>query len=76
MMPLKKYMADTYMTAEELLDVLADKVADADILKGSVMYIDNFTGFTPSQYGLLRKLLKLCEKVVIGLTIDVKGFGG
>lgn len=68
----KKYMADTYMTAEELLDVLADKVADADILKGSVMYIDNFTGFTPSQYGLLRKLLKLCEKVVIGLTIDVK----
>lgn len=68
----KKYMADTYMTAEELLDVLADKVGEADILKGSVMYIDNFTGFTPSQYVLLEKLLKLCEKIVIGLTIDVK----
>ena len=68
----KKYMADTYMTAEELLDVLAEKVADAQILKDSIMYIDNFTGFTPSQYVLLGKLLKLCEKIVVGLTIDVK----
>lgn len=68
----KAYMADTYMTAEELLDVLADKVSDAGILKGSIMYIENFTGFTPSQYSLLKELLKICEKIVIGLTIDVK----
>ena len=32
-------MADTYMTAEELLDVLAEKVADAQILKDSIMSV-------------------------------------
>ncbi|MDD3221367.1 MAG: hypothetical protein EOM34_03270 [Clostridia bacterium] len=68
----KEYMADTYMTSEELLDVLADRVDDARILRDSVMYIENFTGFTPAQYNLLKRLLKICERVVVGLTIDVK----
>ena len=35
-------MSDTYMTSEELLEVLARKVPDSGILKDSVMYIDNF----------------------------------
>ena len=49
----KKYMADTYMTAEELLDVLAEKVADAQILKDSIMYIDLslIHIFFPQPYG-------------------------
>ena len=67
----KDYMADTYMTAEELLDVLADKIPGAPMMKGSVVYIENFTGFTPSQYRLLEELLKMCERVVIGLSIDI-----
>lgn len=68
----KEYMADTYMTSEELLDVLANKISSSDTLKGSIIYIDNFTGFTPSQYRLLEELLKLCKKIVIGLSIDVQ----
>ena len=67
----KKYMSDTYMTAEEILDVLAERAGDAEILKGSIMYIENFTGFTPAQYKLLSRLLMICKKIVIGLTIDV-----
>ena len=68
----KEYMADSYMTAEELLDVLADKISASNIMKDSVVYIDNFTGFTPSQYRLLEELLKLCQSVVIGLSIDAQ----
>lgn len=67
----KDYMSDTYMTSEELLEVMARKVEDSEIIKGSVMYIDNFTGFTPSQYTLLEKLLLLCKRLVIGLSIDI-----
>ncbi|MFR9133329.1 PD-(D/E)XK nuclease family protein [Frisingicoccus sp.] len=67
----KEYMSDTYMTSEELLEVLAQKVPDSGILKDSIMYIDNFTGFTPSQYSLLEKLMLLCKRLVIGLSIDV-----
>ena len=68
----REYMSDTYITAEEILDVLARKIPHASILKDSVVYVDNFTGFTPSQYRLLEELLKMCRKVVIGLSIDVK----
>ena len=67
----KEYMSDTYMTSEEILDVLARKAPDSEIIKGSIIYIDNFTGFTPSQYSLLEKLLILCRRVVIGLSIDI-----
>ena len=67
----KEYMSDTYMTAEELLEVLAGKVSYSKLLKGSIMYIDNFTGFTPSQYSLLEKLMLLCKRLVIGLSIDI-----
>ena len=68
----KAYMEDTYMTAEELLSVFADRINASSMLKDSIIYIDNFTGFTPSQYRLLEELLKICEKVVIGLCIDVE----
>ena len=68
----KDYMADTYMTAEELLSVLADRISFSDQLKGSRVYVDNFTGFTPSQYRLLEELMKICDKVVIGLCIDIQ----
>lgn len=67
----KEYMSDTYMTSEELLEVLAQRVPDSGILKDSILYIDNFTGFTPSQYCLLEKLMLLCKRLVIGLSIDV-----
>lgn len=67
----KNYMSDQYMTAEELLTVLAERIGNSKGLKGSVIYIENFTGFTPSQYRLLEELLRLCKKVVIGLSIDL-----
>ena len=67
----KEYMADTYMTAEELLEVLSRKISSSRMLKGSIVYIENFTGFTPSQYSLLEELMKMCKKVVIGLSVDI-----
>lgn len=68
----KDYMSDKYMTAEELLTVLSEKIEKSKGLRGSIVYIENFTGFTPSQYRLLEELLRICKKVVIGLSIDVQ----
>ncbi len=66
------HLADSFMTAEELLDVLADRVEASEKLRGSEIYLDNFTGFTPTQYHLLERLLRLCSRVVITLTIDIR----
>ena len=68
----QKYLSDQYITNEELLDVLCQIVNESVILKNSVVVLDGFTGFTPVQNKLLRELLKICDKIVVTVTIDEK----
>lgn len=65
-----EYMKDSYIVAEQLLDVLAEVIDDSQILRNSTIYIDGFTGFTPIQYKLLEKLISLGKKVIVSITID------
>ena len=53
-----------------MLDVLSSVAPESDILKGSVVAMDGFTGFTPVQDRLLGELLKVCEKVMVTVEID------
>ena len=66
----QKYLEEKYITAEEVLDVLAGRVASSGLLRDSVVVLDGFTGFTPIQEKLLRELLHVCEKVMITVTMD------
>ena len=61
-----------YITTEEILHVLSNFAADSVILKDAVLVLDEFTGFTPVQVELLRKLMPLCEEIWVSLTIDEK----
>ena len=57
------------MTAEEVPDVLS-RVADrSKALKDSVLVLDGFTGFTPIQLKLMRKL-PLAEETYVTVTMD------
>ena len=66
------FLKGRYITAEELLHVLADVAGESAILKDSVMVLDEFTGFTPVQVELLRRLMPICEEIWVSLTIDAK----
>jgi len=66
----KQYIQNHYITTEEVLDVLSDKIYLSEKIKNSYIYIDEFTGFTPAQYRLLGELLLYSKKVVITLTVD------
>lgn len=66
----QEYIEEKYITTEEILDVLYDKVEQSSFVKDSVICLDGFTGFTPSQTKLLTKLLRLCKKVYVTVTID------
>ena len=68
----RAYLKERYITAEELLDVLASVVSQSDMLKNSVVYVDGFTGFTPIQNKLMRELMCVCETVVVTATMDKK----
>lgn len=62
-------LGENYVTGEGIFDVLAENIEKTGIVNDAVMYMDGFTGFTPSQYGLLRKLFSLCEDVYISFTL-------
>lgn len=64
------YLKERYITKEEMLDVLSGAVPDSQILRGSVVAMDGFTGFTPVQDRLIGELLKVCEKVMITVEMD------
>ena len=66
----KEFLADKYITAEEILEVLCDVVKDSKTIRNSVFCFDGFTGFTPIQYKLVQELMVLCKKVIVTVTID------
>ena len=68
----QEYLSGTYLTAEELLGALEKSVEESDSVRGSVIVLDGYTGFTPVQMSLLRKLLVLTEDIYVTLTIDGK----
>jgi ATP-dependent helicase/nuclease subunit B len=66
----KDYIRENYITAEEILDVLSEVIEKSERIKRSTVCLDGFTGFTPTQYKLIKKLLVCCEKVIVTITID------
>ncbi len=66
----RDFMKERYITAEELLVVLEEAIDHSEWIKGTVICLDGFTGFTPCQYQVLRKMLRYANKVMITVTID------
>lgn len=67
-----EYMEGSYITAEEILNLLIPLAKDSPLLRDSVVVLDEFTGFTPIQNQLLRELFKVTEQMYVLLTIDAK----
>ncbi len=68
-----KELGEEYLTAEELLNVLARLVPQSKKLHESIVILDGFTGFTPLQYQVLEEILQCAEHVVCAVTEDEKG---
>lgn len=66
----EKNLHENYVDSQDMLTSLSAKLQQCDYFKDAYIYIDEFTGFTPNQYGVLRQLLKQAKDVYISLTID------
>lgn len=66
------FMQGSFITAEEILSELKKVAKDAELLKGSVVVLDEFTGFTPIQNSLLGELLLVADRILVTLTIDAR----
>lgn len=72
---------DKYLTTEGMYDILEQilEAAKSDRkqlkwLKGSIICLDGYTGFTPVQYKVIRQLLCMAEDVFLLLDIDKRGY--
>ena len=66
----REYIKDNYITTEESMDILAQELSKSELIPGSVVVFDGFTGFTPIQEKVIGVLMKLCEQVIITVTTD------
>jgi len=64
------FLKERFITTEGIFDLLGEEVAKSAIVRGSIVVLDGFTGFTPSQYQLLRALLQHAERVYVTVTMD------
>ncbi len=67
-----EYQRERFMKPEELLDVLCSVADQSRLLKNSVLALDGFAGFTPSQMKVIEVLLTICPALWITVTIDVR----
>lgn len=65
------YTCNEFITSEETMTLLTEKLSDSNIIKDAVVVFDGFTGFTPVQYRLIQRLLELTRQVIVSVTIDI-----
>ncbi|MBM7571489.1 helicase-exonuclease AddAB subunit AddB [Aquibacillus albus] len=63
-------LKDTYIDSEDQLQLLANKIEDADFLDGAEIYLDGFHRFTPQELLVVEALLKKVKDVSVTLTLD------
>lgn len=66
----ESYLANRYMTAEEVPDVLARVAGKSKILRDAIIVFDGFTGFTPVQLKLIEELMPICRDMYVTVTMD------
>ncbi len=63
------YLSERFLTAEEVLDVLCQKLGMSEKIPCSTVIFDGFTGFTPVQYKVLEQIMILCPQIYITVTL-------
>ena len=63
-------IASKFIDEEDTLSILAESLDKTEIFKDSIIYIDEFVGYTKQEYDIIRKLLKQAKQVNITVCMD------
>ncbi|HJA92673.1 MAG TPA: helicase-exonuclease AddAB subunit AddB [Candidatus Eisenbergiella merdipullorum] len=66
----REYMEKGYVTAEETLGLLAERLPQSQLARGAVVALDGFIDFTPVQKRVLRALMELAQEVIVTVLAD------
>lgn len=59
-----------YIEDTDLLTILSNIIEETDIIKDSIIYIDEFAGFTYQEYEILKKFVKIAKQVTLTICTD------
>ena len=71
-----EFLKQEYISADETLGLLAERLDDSLGFENTEFWLDGFYGFTPQEFGVIRRLLQLSPQVNITLTMDRNSFYG
>ena len=63
-------ISETYIEDTDLLTLLAENLDKVDLVKNSIIYIDEFSGFTYQEYQVIKEFLRLAKEVNITICVD------
>ena len=67
-----EFIDGRYLTNETILASLCKVLEDSKQVKDATIVFDGFTGFTPVQYDVMKKILPLAKKCYVTMIIDVR----
>lgn len=63
-------LSDKYITTEQILSLLVEVIEDSSFVNDAYIALDGYTGLTPLQRNLMRKIISVSEKTYACITID------
>ena len=69
-----EYKKEKYISAEQILDVLAGEIGRSELLENAVICFDGYTGFTPVQLKVIKLLMDKAEHLYFTLTISKEDY--
>ena len=63
-------LSGKYIDETDLLTILAENVDNTTLFADSIVYIDEFAGFTSQEYEVIKKLIKIAKQVTITICTD------
>ncbi len=64
-------MKNKYVDEDDILTILESKIEKSEMFKNSVIYIDEFAGFTKQEYMIITSLLRIANEVNVTVCTDV-----
>ena len=69
----KKYqekLQGNFIDENDILTIISPKILEAEFFENSIVYIDDFLGFTPQEYNVFESILKKTKSVTVAINSD------
>lgn len=66
----EKSIQDKFLDENDVLDILSTQIIESNQFKNSIIYIDEFVGFTTQEYEIIAKLMQLAKEVNVTICTD------